>query len=308
MEGHPSDGGTRGSVYGFAITSRLDLRYLRSGDGDPLEVVEGAADAKPTSTGPLIMEWEPRPWNPFEAKLFHDDGAWNLWVRDTGWYRIDPIGGRIEVPAATDTLVREERLWGIPTALCFLPRGDRSMHAASVEVDGRAVIIAAPGRHGKTTLAAALMSAGHRLLAEDTTCCRYGEEISVIPGPAMLRIRPDSHDRLALTNIDILSERQDRVHVAVPEAERGDTRPVPVAGVVLLREGEEIRLEPADPAGAIRDLWALSFRLPTDEDRIQCLERLSSLATLVPVWDLYRPLRYESIDATIDVLVRTLDR
>ena len=67
---------------------------------------------------------------------------------------------------------REARLFGLPAALCFMTRGDVAVHAAAVDVDGSALLLAAPGRFGKTTLAAAFAGEGFRLLAEDTACYR----------------------------------------------------------------------------------------------------------------------------------------
>ena len=78
-----------------------------------------------------------------------------------------------------------------------MARGDLAVHAAAVDVDGSALLLAAPGRYGKTTLAAAFAGQGYRLLAEDTTCYRPSSDPSVLPGLAMLRIRPDVHEHLS---------------------------------------------------------------------------------------------------------------
>ena len=80
-----------------------------------------------------------------------------FWVDGLGTYDVRPGGAlpRIVVPAGADPIGREERLWGIPAVLCFLARGDHSLHAGSVDLGGRAVAFGAPGRFGKTTLAAA---------------------------------------------------------------------------------------------------------------------------------------------------------
>src|SRR5205809_388138 len=81
--------------------------------------------------------------------------AFAFCVTDAGAYHIDPERGRIEIPDSDDDVVREQRLWGIPAALCFMHRGDFPLHAAAVEVGEGAVILAAPAQHGKTTLALA---------------------------------------------------------------------------------------------------------------------------------------------------------
>ena len=102
-----------------------------------------------------------------------DAHAWTeAWIEGVGWYTIEPTSGRIELPDGADPVAREERLWGIPTSLCIVARGDQTLHAGSVDVGGAAILIGAPGRHGKTTLVTAFHGAGFRLLAEDTTRCR----------------------------------------------------------------------------------------------------------------------------------------
>src|SRR2546430_14670805 len=78
-----------------------------------------------------------------------------------------------------------------PPALCCMHRGALPLHAAAVEIESRAVVIAAPGRHGKTTLALAFQRHGYRVLTEDLACCSLASTPKLLPGPALLRVRPD---------------------------------------------------------------------------------------------------------------------
>ena len=199
---------------------------------------------------------------------------------------------------------------GIPTVLCFLSRGDHSLHAASVERHGRAIVVGAPGRFGKTTLAAALVGAGYRLLSEDSTCLRGSpEEVVVVPGPAMLRVRHDPDRRVEVPGAHEL-QVDDRVHLAIEPQLRGTGDPVPADAIVFLREAkdDQPRLERVAPEDAIPDLWALSFSTPTDEDRTRCFDGVTQLATRVPIWNLHRPLRYDVLGAVIRELEGVLDR
>jgi hypothetical protein len=193
----------------------------------------------------------------------------------------------------------EARLWGIPAALCFITRGDVPVHAAAVEVDGSAILFAAPGRHGKTTLASAFVGAGHRLLSEDVSCCRVGERPAVLPGPAMLRVRRDSYEHLEIPGTYPVMEDPDRVHLAVDESLRGDGSPVPIRAVIFLQEEREWELEPVPVPEAIRDLWTLSLKLPNDADRTRCFESLADLARRVPVYNLYRHLDFDRLEEDV---------
>jgi hypothetical protein len=283
---------TTGTCYGYEVRSSLPLAYLRNGGGgDELHV-------NPLGAAPdheeLVLEFE-RP-----ARLHRAGDGYALWVGELGWYGVDPAAPSIGVPEDADELQREERLWGVPALLCFRARGDLPLHAASVEVDGEAVLLAAPGRFGKTTLAAAFCSAGHRLLAEDLSCVRLGERPSVLPGPALLRVREDVAAGLDLPG-ETLGVREGRLHVSLAEDARGDGAPVPVRAIVLVTgSSPEITVQPVRPQEAARDLWALTFRLANDADRARSFMQVAELASAVPVWSLTRPLGLEHLAETVE--------
>lgn len=273
-----------GTCYGFEIDSQLDFVYLREGAGTTL-VVEAGSESVPPG-GEAVLEWT----DPFRASLFANGNCYRLWVDGLGWYHIDTGERRILVPESADPVVREERLWGIPAVLLFAARGDLPLHAAAVEVGGKAVLIAAPGVFGKTTLAAAFACAGHRVLAEDLSCLRLVDSTAVVPGPAMLRLRRDVAEGMKLPPGAVVLDEPLRVHLALEQPTRGDCQPVPVCAVVVLKPAQdEIELNPVPAAEAIRDLLALSFRLPSDDAHRRAFEGVASLVRLVPVWELARP-------------------
>ena len=292
------------TCYGFEVRTSVELRYLRPGSGVPLEVSVGENGERPE--GPPVRRWIPRADHPFEADLYEDHDVFKLWIRETGWYVIDPSVPSIQIPAEGDPVQREERLWGFPTALCFIQRSDLPIHAAAVEVGGRALLLAAPGRFGKTTLAGAFLRAGHRVLSEDISCCDLDPELSVIPGPAMLRVRHDSYERLEFPGTRWMGSDVDRVHLALDGTARGDAGPVPLAGIVLLRRSNgSLTLERVPGPAALQDLWALSFKLPTQQDRIRCFGAIADMSSRVPIWNLRRPLDYTSIDGVVRSLIET---
>lgn len=294
-----------GTCFGFAVRSSLPFHYLRAGTGQPLDV--SAASAPPDGdAGELLFEWTPSSRFPLAGRLIRADPGFRLWVDTWGWFLVDPDAPRVTVPDTLNVIRREERLWSIPAMLCFLARGDTALHAAAVEIDGQAVVLGAPGTFGKTTLAAAFHSAGYRLLSEDTTCVRVSEPPVVVPGPAMLRLRHDVAAQLEVANATPVGDfEDDRVHLALDAAVRGDSSPLTLRAIVLLRQADDrFRIEPASPPQAVRDLWALSFRLPTDHDRARCFAAVADLARTVPVWNLYRPLTMRDLPATVDFVAR----
>ena len=289
-----------GACYGFEVRSSLPLAYLRDGTGDPLEIA-APADEGEGSDDVLLMEWRPTSGLPLEARLYAAGRAFRLWIAGGGWFSIDPEARRIEAPA-DGGLRTEERLWGIPALLCFRDRGDLPLHAAAIEVDGGAVLLAAPRTYGKTTMAAAFHREGHRVLSEDTSCVRAGPEPAIVPGPAMLRVRHDVAERLALPRARRLGQDDDRVHYALEEP--GDCTPVPLRAAVFLDEATGAAgLEPVEQPEAIRDLWALSFRLPTEQSVADSFTGIVDLAASVPAFRLRRPLDLDALDDHVALVV-----
>ena len=294
-----------GTCFGFAVRSQLPFHYLRAGDGQPLDV-SAPSVVEDGDRGEVLLEWTPSSRFPLAGRLVRAAPGFRLWVDTWGWFVIDPETPRVTVPDTLNVVRREERLWSIPAMLCFLARGDTALHAAAVEVDGQAVVLGAPGTFGKTTLAAAFHAAGHRLLSEDTTCVRVGEAPSVVPGPAMLRLRHDVAEQLEITRAAAVGTvDDDRVHLALDPDGRGDCSPLPLRAIVLLhRVADDFRIEPTPPAQAVRDLWALGFLLPTDSDRRRCFTAIADIARSVPVWNLQRPLTMRALPATVDFIAK----
>lgn len=294
---------TRGTVFGFEILSELGFTYTRSGGGMPLHVVENDAGAA-EDPGELLIEWK-RPQHPFAARLYREGAVTRLWVEGAGWFVIDPIARRIEIPPhGGDAVRREERLWGIPVLLCFLARGELPLHAAAIEVEGGAILVSGQSRAGKTTLAAAFARRGYRVLSEDLSCIRLAGQTSVLPGPAMLRLRLDAAARVRIPTARAVATDADRVHLALDKELRGTADPVPLRSVFLLTGGRtRMSVKPVETTKAISDLWSLSFRLPTDEDRTRCFSGVVELAQRVPVYEMARRPSYDGLDAVIDAIV-----
>ena len=292
---------TTGSCFGFEVRSTFPLRFLRDAGGvggTALRIdvhrESGPADAE------LIAEWLPEDQGFLHARLYERGGRYRLWIDGAGWYLIDPAEPSIAVPEAEEMVRREERMWGLPTLLCFLHRGDLPLHASAVQVGDGALLIGAPARFGKTTLAAAFWRTGYRVLNEDLSCVRLPEP-SVLPGPALLRMRLDMAERLGVAADPSAIDDGVRVRLAIGGDRAGDSRPVPLRGIVLLgEESDDLTMTRVPTVEAIPALWQLSFTLPEAEAAAACFRGLTDLASSVPLWELRRPLSVESLPRVVE--------
>jgi hypothetical protein len=268
-----------------------------------VEVVE--ADLAEPADAPALIRWEPRADNPFEATLYGLDDGYRFWVPGIGGFDVELAAARLVLPSGAEPLRREARAWGVPAALFACAVGDQPLHASAVDVGGRALLLCGPSRFGKTTLAAAFLARGHRLLSEDLTRCRPTSEPAVFPGPALLRLRRDVSDRLGpIPSTTVALDEDDRVFVVLDDEIRGSGTPVPLAGIVVLRRGvEDIQLYRVDPERFLPELFSMAFGLPTDADRARSFGAVAALASSVPMWLLDRPLRFDLLEDVVETLV-----
>ncbi len=294
------------SCQGFTVNSEFGFRLTRPGvSRDQLSVVPMLGEP-PSADQPQILDWQTELG--VVARLYGGGRIFTFWADAVGWFRIAPFDGTIEVPDdATDAHRREIQLWGVPTMLAFTRRGDLSLHAAAIDIDGSAVLVAAPGRFGKTTLSVAFHGAGYRLLSEDISRIQLAPtEPLVSPGPAIVRMREDTFDGNPPAGMSVASRARGRVELAIDDDRRGDATPLPVRAVVLLRETHEdrIELERVATMDAIPDLWTLAFRLPESGDRSRAFQQVAAFADRVPVWNLFRPLTISGLPNVVATVAK----
>lgn len=291
-----------GTCYGYSVRSALPLHSLRSGEGYPLEVSE--LDYEFTPSGPPLRTWlfEGQPI----AQAWAENGTVHMTIEDMGWFGIDAERQAITIPSKSSLVVREHRLWRLPVCLCFKQRGDLALHAAAAEVDGGAVILVGPTRHGKSTLAAGFVQGGHRLLAEDVSCVRPSSAPVVLPGPAQLRVRRDVYGHLELAGTRILAEWPDSVLLELAEERRGSGAPVPLRAIVFLRVGDgDAALTRRNTIDVARDLWAVATKLPAEDEHRHLFQSVVGLADSVPAWDLDRRLSLAELPDVVASIVDT---
>jgi len=283
------------SCFGFSAHASFHLRFTRDGASpDVIEIVEMRGD-EPVHDEPYLLQWPGH--TGVAGRLYGGKMIFDFHAAGLGWYRIAPFDRTIEVPRDADPVAREVHLWGLPAMLAFTRLGDLSLHAAAVADGDRAVILAAPGGFGRTALAVAMHQAGCRILTQDIARIRFGDEIAVLPGPAVVRRRAE-HLGAVPRGMRVVGRHGPHVYLEIDERTRGDAGPVQVSAIVLLREGRDaVRAWPAGPV--VRDMWPLSFRVPGTGDDVRTFEQLGELVERVPVYDLARPPGEEALPRVV---------
>jgi hypothetical protein len=101
--------------------------------------------------------------------------------------------------------------------------------------------------------------------------------------------------------------RADRVFLGIDDDRKGSSAPVTIRAIAFLRESPDLRIERAAAAASVPDLWHLKFRFATPENRASSFQQLARLAGSVPTWNVYRPLRLESLDPTVQLIAGLFD-
>jgi hypothetical protein len=87
-----------------------------------------------------------------------------------------------------------------------------------------------------------------------------------------------------------------------------DSRSAPLTAVVFLKTGSEIGIVRRHDTTRLADLWQVSFHLPTMNDRTRSFTALTALADSVPIYDLMRPLAWDQLSLSADLVESVVRR
>lgn len=248
---------------------------------------------------------KPRPWIQVtrDEALVHFQGGAGLLVRggDTAVVQWQPDADRPD----------DDPSWivqGWAVTLAMLQRGDLSLHAATVDINGEVVAIAGNRGAGKSTTSMALRRRGHRLLVDDVTLIEFrGDEVWTTPYSRNVHLLPDAAAAIGLDfdSMRLLAGGREKVGF---RAEDPPEEPHRIDRIVVLaprRDVDTVTL--LEPRGSARlaNLTAHTRRdgiapLVLGHDRY--FQLLVRLANSVDVQVLNRPLDGWTLDEVLDAI------
>lgn len=298
----------RHRLCGWSVASAIALPELPSRDGD------GAAEISV-----LLGEVPPLRCIALETPVAQLNAAGEVRYSIPGIadYRVEG-GARITIAphADADTAAVRLFLFGSVFALLCHQRGIVPLSGTTVEVSGRAIVLAGVGASGRSTLGAAFLRRGHRIVADDLTpVTLHDSEALALPGVPRIGLWPDAIAGLGWTDQPGVALREgiSKRGLAPPDAFAG-TR-VPIAAVVHLERhvgsiGNAIfrRLRGQAAITALHRRVLRHRSLHALAGNKIGLARCVALAGRVPRhFTLTRPLRYDDLDATVDMIVETIE-
>ena len=185
---------------------------------------------------------------PTEAcHFFKDAGA--FLVQDGREITVDPV------PSVNDRVLRLSLL-GPAMALILHQRGRFVLHASAIAINGRAVAFLGGNGSGKSTMAAALHTRGHDLLADDVTAAHLGSSScpTVLPSFPQFKLWPDSAVALGKVPEVMPLLHPDLEKRSCYVAERFADMSLPLRRLYVLAAGLTPEIEPLSPREALEAL------------------------------------------------------
>lgn len=242
-------------------------------------------------------------------ELHRDGDDWNLQFRDPAGAWLDYVYAAAERTLTVAGSVAWEEaippLLGVVCAVLLSSVGTPLLHGAAIAFDGEAIGILGESGQGKSTLAAALLKSGGRLLSEDLlVLLPCGEEFEVEPGYARISLLLDSYEALGYGG-EAPRPRSGTGKCWIDAA--ASDEPVAIRRLYILAppdpaapDGRAERLSRSAAAPAlVRHLYGAPWIRPVREtDLAFC----GSLAAKVPVFTLSRPASLDRAQACATML------
>ena len=279
------------SAYGLRIRSELTLSNLvEVGGVADVTIRFGSINhshAKAHESGLL--------WATEEEACISFARIGSLLVRGGREIVVDPVPGQDE------RWIRSAILGPAMGALLY-QRGLLTLHASATSIDGTAVAFMADKGRGKSTMAAAMVAHGHRLVADDITAVKSDATGPIVsPGYPFLKLWNDAAAAVGENPTALLEIFPDIQKRGMRARHELSTETLPLGCIYVLDQGEVPEIVPLRAQEALIEVIRNTYgrRLAQTVRRASHLHQCADVVNAVPIRLLRRP---PSLEALADVV------
>lgn len=288
------------SCYNLKVTSELELPELGTGLGSDIsaDIIVEFRDLSDSNLSDST-QIAPFVWSKNNTLIFEVPGVARFLITGGSSIAIDPA------PTSDEASLRVFLLGSAFGAL-LMQRGFFVLHGNAIEIDGQCLICVGPSGIGKSTLTAAFLRRGYRVLADDVV--PIDANGFAIPGFPRIKLWQDAADKMEI-NTEVLSRiRPNLEKFNMPLGVQFCAMPRPVTHICLLSEhhGETVEITqvkgfekfPVLQANTYRPRFTAGMQLKAEHLR-QC----GALADKVSISKVQRPKVGFKLDELVDALL-----
>ncbi|MER8895062.1 serine kinase [Mesorhizobium sp. M0676] len=237
-------------AYGLTISSQVELPELEPSAPAAVDVV--------ITVGPIDL---PKP-SPETGTAFRFEARQQYLAWQTVGAFLITDACRIEVepaPNVVDALLAFPLL-GPVMALLLHQRGLLILHASAIAVGGKSAVFMGDKGAGKSTIASAMIRAGHRLLTDDVVALDLTDRPMIVPGFPQLKLAADAAAAFPIRQAEI----RPQVHAAIDKMQHRlhagfAADAVPATRIYILERSDKAAITPLPGIGALPAIIKFSY-------------------------------------------------
>jgi hypothetical protein len=291
------------SCYSLKIISELELPELGTNPslGGVSDVTIRFSDL-PASGLPEGTQIAPFIWLKTDTFMFEVPQVARFLISGGSDIAIDPAPGIDEASLRVFLL-------GSAFGALLLQRGLFVLHGNAIEIDGQCLICVGPSGIGKSTLTAAFMKRGYRVLADDVV--PIDDNGFAIPGFPRIKLWQDVADKMAIDTVNLSRIRPNLEKFNLPLGDNFCAIPRPVSHICVLSEhhGETVNTTPITGLEKFPLLKVNTYRprfMAGMNLQREHLRQCSSLAGKVRMAKVQRPKVGFKIEKLVDALLANM--
>ena len=303
-------------VYGLSLKSHLPLSCLSGTDSAlaEVELLDGSDALFAQACREASAKPHPTAW--FSHRRLRDGSDYLRW-RGLFEFLVSADGRRIACRPSNGISRETFQTYLVSQALSFalLKQGIEPLHATVVVWNGRAVAFLGDCGYGKSSLGAAFLCAGHRVLTDDLLVVREraepGQGFLAYPGPPRIKLYPKMTASLFRHQFaSVPLNPRTRKQVIPLNALQSSQAPVPLRAIFVLRppsrrrQSDRVTIRRLSQRRAMLQLITNTFNhMVEDPDRLsRQFIQAGRLSRTVPVKSLSYPRDLSRLPAVLEAI------